>query len=51
LGRPCPTGVHDRSIRIRAVTLGDCNTEAQRLPGMYYECTGSVTNIVRNRRG
>ena len=47
--RPSPTGVHDRSIRMRAVTLGDCNTEGQPLPGMYRECTGSGANSVRNR--
>src|SRR5262245_16573498 len=46
--RPCPTGVQDRSIRMRAVTLGDCNTEAQSPPGMYGECTGSGANSVRN---
>src|SRR5215213_5363833 len=48
LGRPCPIGIHDRSIRMRAVTLGDCNTEPHPLPGMYGECTGSAPNPVRN---
>jgi len=47
--RPSPTGVHDRSIRMRAVTLGDCNMEGQPPPGMCGECTGSGTNSVRNR--
>jgi hypothetical protein len=51
LGRPCPTGAHDRSIRISAVTLGDCNTEAQPPPGLFGECTDSEANPVRNRRG
>ena len=34
LGRPSPAGVHDRSIRIRAVTLGDRNTEASAPPAL-----------------
>jgi hypothetical protein len=50
LGRPSPAGVHDRSIRIRAVTLGDCNTEASAPPAMYDECTGSGPNFVQNPR-
>src|ERR671921_352542 len=48
-GRPSPAGVHDRSMRMRAVTPGDCNTEATASPGMRDECTGSGPNSVRNR--
>src|SRR6266540_613884 len=50
VGRPCPTGVHDRSIRMRAVTLGDHNMEAPSPPGARGECTGSGPNSVRNQR-
>jgi hypothetical protein len=32
LGRPSPVGAHDRSIRIRAVTPSDHNTEAPAVP-------------------
>ena len=50
-GRPSPTGVQDRSIRMRAVTPGDRNTEgALRRPLLRGECTGSGPNPVRNRR-
>src|ERR671916_2737344 len=49
LGRPSPAGAHDRSIRMRAVTPGDCNTEADAVPGARGECTGSWANSVRNR--
>src|SRR5829696_8656791 len=45
LGRPPPVGIHDRSIRMRAVTLGDCNTEAPRPPEPHSECTGSGPNF------
>src|SRR5829696_6663901 len=50
LGRPSPAGVHDRSIRIRAVTLDDCNTEGLSPPTARGECTGSAPNFVRNPR-
>src|SRR5215207_9594183 len=43
LGRPPPVGVHDRSIRMRAVTLGDCNTEAAHAP------TRTANALVRGR--
>ena len=49
-GRPSPAGVHDRSIRIRAVTPGDCNTEGAAPPALRGECTSSGPNPVRNRR-
>jgi fumarate hydratase class II len=35
---------------MRAVTPGDCNTEAEAPPGTHRECTGSAANFVRNRR-
>src|SRR5687768_5136208 len=49
-GRPSPTGAQDRSIRMRAVTPSDHNTEGRSPPAQHGECTGSGANPVRNPR-
>src|SRR5688572_9368927 len=49
-GRPSPTGAQDRSIRMRAVTPSDHNTEGRSPPAQHGECTGSGANPVRNSR-
>src|SRR3954449_7918744 len=48
-GRPSPTGVHDRSIRRRAVTPSDHNTKAMCSPPLRGQCTGSAANLMQNR--
>src|SRR5215211_1399264 len=48
-GRPSPTGVHDRSIRMRAVTPSDHNTKAICSPPLRGQCTGSAANLMQNR--
>src|SRR4051812_19645676 len=50
LGLPWPSGVHDRSIRMRAVTPSDHNTEAMFAPAVRRECTDSAPNPAQNRR-
>src|SRR4051794_25722284 len=49
LGRPSPTGVHDRSIRMRAVTPSDHNTEPMFAPVLRGQCTDSGPNLAQNR--
>jgi hypothetical protein len=51
LGRSPPVGTNDRSIRIRAVTPGDQNTEIREVGKAQLECTGSVLNLVRRPNG
>src|SRR6188508_1297005 len=49
LGRPSPTGVHDRSIRMRAVTPSDHNTEPMFAPVLRGQCTDSGPNLAQNQ--
>src|ERR671919_2486442 len=49
LGRSPPVGTTERSIRMRAVTRGDENTEVDELVQLVSECTGSGLNSVRKR--
>ena len=48
LGRPTPTGVHDLSIRMRAVTPSDHNTEPMFAPVLRGQCTDSGPNLAQN---
>src|SRR5829696_3140307 len=50
-GSPGPAAVPDRSIRMRAVTPGDENTEAPLPPTLRCGCTGSGPNFVQEGSG
>ena len=43
-------GAHERSIRMRAVTSGDQNTEVRELVRARGQCTGSGANSVKIRQ-
>src|ERR687891_868093 len=49
LGRSPPLGTNERSIRMRAVTRGDENTEVNELVQAISDCTGSGLHSVRKR--
>jgi len=48
LTRPSAPTVHERSIRMRAVTPGDQNTDGEAAPLPFNQCTDSVPKHVQD---